>query len=239
MDPKKWNFLFLILIIIVINLLVFTILKVRKVSKLTREPQISIAGVARANAASNVMEIYNTPCPEITVTSIEGETYNFSYMVGNVIILKFSKFYKRSLPDLVYLDNVVNKYKEEAISLFFINSLGKHYADKINKICRLQHPIIEDDGEISALFNAGSEDVVIVDRNFNIKFRFSDFPKINRSLLFNEIMRWTFGDHDRLEKYDISSEELCLKLSEIVYYDVFQNKTKLLNLKNRVCPKVT
>jgi len=166
MESKKWNFVFLFLILIVINLLILSILKSRKAYKTNRDPQTSSVDVARTNAASNVMDIYNTPCPDITVTSIEGETYDFSNMVGNVIILKFSKFYKRNLPDLVYLEHVVNKYKEEGISLFFINSLGKHYLDKINAICKLEHPIIEDEGEISALFNAGSDDIVIIDREF-------------------------------------------------------------------------
>jgi len=72
-------------------------LKSRKAYKTNRDPQTSSVDVARTNAASNVRDIYNTPCPEITVTSIEGETYDFLNMVGNVIILKFSKFYKRNL----------------------------------------------------------------------------------------------------------------------------------------------
>jgi len=166
MEPKKLNYLLLILVIVVFNLFVLSILKSKKVYKTNEDPQMSSSDIIRTSTTSNVLDIYNTHCPEITVTSIEGKKYDLSDMVGNVIILKFSKFYKRNLPDLVYLEHVVNKYKEEGISLFFINSLGKHYLDKINAICKLEHPIIEDEGEISALFNAGSDDIVIIDREF-------------------------------------------------------------------------
>lgn len=233
MEPKKLNFLFLILIIIMINLLILSILKSRKVSNTNRDPQTSSVDIARTNTTSNVLDIYNTPCPEITVTSIEGKIYDLSDMVGNVIILKFSKFYKRNLPDLVYLEHVVNKYKKEGISLFFVNSLGKHYLDKINAICKLEHPIIEDKGEISALFNAGSEDIVIVDREFNIKFKFSNIPKLNKSLVFNEIMRWTFGDNNYRDMCGTSSEELSFILAKIAYFDVFQNESKTFNIRDK------
>lgn len=233
MESKKWNFLFLILIIIVLNLLILFVLKSRKVYKTNKDSQISSVDITRTSTTSNVLDIYNTPCPEITVTSIEGKIYNLSDMVGNVIILKFSKFYKRNLPDLVYLDHVVNKYKEEGISLFFINSLGKHYLDKINTICKLEHPIIEDEGKISALFNAGSEDIVIVDREFNVKFKFSNVPMFNKSLVFNEIMRWTFGDNKNRDMYGTSTKELSLMFAEIAYFDVFQNELKTLNIRDK------
>jgi len=60
----------------------------RKVYKTNRDPQMSSVDITRrTSTTSNVLDIYNTPCPGITVTSIEGKIYDHSDMVRNVIIL--------------------------------------------------------------------------------------------------------------------------------------------------------
>jgi len=137
-------------------------------------------------------EFYNTPYPDIALTSINGEIINLKDLIGSVIIIKFSKFYKKDLPDLVYLEHLAGKFRREGVSLIFINSLGKHYKEAINKICIFSSPIIEDDGSVLGLFNANTEETVIVDRNFTVKFKSNINYIFNKSLIYNELIKWTF-----------------------------------------------
>lgn len=147
--------------------------------------------------------------------------------MGNVIIIKFSRFYKRDLPNLVYLEHLVGKYREKGVFLIFINSLGKHNSEDINRICNLSSPIIEDDGFISGSFNAGPEDTVIVDRNFTIKFMSKMNYIFNKSLIYNEVMKWTFEGSHRPQ--DVSNEELASIINQLSFYDVIEGKEKHLN----------
>jgi len=71
-------------------------------------------------------ELYNTPCPEITLTALNNRIIDLKELIGNVIVIKFSRFYKRDLTHLIYLEHLAGKLKNEGIQLIFVNSLGKH-----------------------------------------------------------------------------------------------------------------
>jgi|GEM_PF-2004317 len=229
---KRWLNIFIGIFIIVNAIFViynFVILKGQKASNPeSLEEKLIQSQIDRIKRS----EFYNAPCPEIILTSIESKKYDLKDLIGNVIIIKFSKFYKRDLPNLIYLEHVSNKYSEEGVSLLFINSLGKHYSAKINKICRFNSPIIEDNGEISGLFNAGSEDIVIIDREFNIKFKYPGGRTFNKSLIFNEVMRWTFPDIGHI-KNNISYNELSLILNQLTYFDVFKKENIPIDTDNK------
>ncbi len=137
--------------------------------------------------------------------------------------IKFSKFYKNDLPDLVYLEHLAGKYRDKGVSLIFINSLGKHYKEAISKICSFSSPIIEDDGLILGLFNAMQEETILVDRNFTIKFMSNIEYIFNKSLIYNELIKWTFEKSLPYKK--THSEELTLILDQLLFYDLLRKKT--------------
>ena len=228
LSKKNWLNI-LIGIIIAINIIVisynFIILKNRKASK----PQsIKKEAFARNKIDKKQrFEFYNTPCPEITFTSINGKIINLKDLIGNVIIIRFTRFYKRDLPILVYLEHLAGKFKDKGISLILINSLGKHNSEAINKICSFSSPIIEDDGFISGLFNASQEETVIVDRDFTIKFMYSTDYNFNKSLVSNEVIRRAMEESPQSQV--ISNEEIASIINQLSFYDVLDRKEKHLN----------
>lgn len=144
-------------------------------------------------------------------------------LIGNVIILKFSRFYKRDLPNLLYLEHVAGKFKNFGVSLVFINSLGRHYKKEIEKICNFMSPVVEDQGSIAGLFNASMEDTIIVDRNFIIKSKYLVFDK---RVIYSDVKRWT--QYEGNSSDDFSNENLETQLKDLFYFDVLEKKEKPL-----------
>lgn len=169
-------------------------------------------------------DFYNLPCPEITIYSTAGEKISLRNLAGNVIIIRFSQFYRRDLPNLVYLQHLADKYRNHDVSLIFINSRGKHDKDAINKIANLSSPIIENDGSIAALFNALPEDVIIIDRDFTIKFK---YHRASKTLIFNEVMKWAFADQAR--PISIQGAALERLIQKLAFYDVINRKRKRID----------
>jgi peroxiredoxin len=216
-------------LIIIINI-AFLIMNY-SISRRNRTAKLQLENTAEKAAINNVdfdIELYNTPCPEIKLTSIMGKTIDLTDYVGKVLVLKFSRFFKINLPDLVYLDHLVGKYREHGVSLFLINSRGKHNIDDVNTFYRFSLPIFEDNGSISGLFNAGSEAIVIVDRRFTIKLKMDISKNSNKTLIYNEIMRWTFEDTPQPK--DLSSDELSQSLNSVSFYDVFRKEDSELGI---------
>lgn len=222
---KRW-FNVVIATIFILNIFFvtyyFSVLKGQK----TKNPQSLEEKLIRSQIEQvRSDELYNTPCPEITLTALNNRIIDLKELKGNVIIIKFSRFYKRDLPHLIYLEHLAGKLKNEGISLIFVNSLGKHYSKEINKICYFASPIVEDDGTISRQFNAGPEEIVIIDRNFKIRFIYNLFYK---TLVFNEINKWIFGAEIPVE--NIAYEELSSIVKRLTYYDVLEKKEKQIIL---------
>lgn len=164
-------------------------------------------------------DFYNLPCPEITIYSTAGENISLRNLAGNVIIIRFSQFYRQDLPNLVYLQHLADKYRNQGVSLIFINSLGKHDKDTINKIVNLSSPIVENDGSITALFSALPEDVIIIDRDFTIKFK---YHRASKALIFNEVMKWAFADQTK--PIYIQGAALERLIQKLTFYDVINRK---------------
>jgi len=119
---------------------------------------------------------------------------------------------------------LVNKYQDQGLSLFFINSLGKHDKEAVEKIVNLSAPIIEDDANLSGLFNAYPEDTIIVDRDFTIKFK---YHLASKALIFNEAMKWTFTQ--QLSPVSTFPYELEKILQNLTFYDVLSEKRKRMD----------
>jgi len=74
------------------------------------------------------------------------------------------------------------------VHLIFVNSLGRHYTEQVKKMVSLTSPIIEDDGQLMALFDAEYDDTIIIGADFRIKFKYN---RIDKEMIYQEIMRNT------------------------------------------------
>ena len=208
------------------NLLRFKqIISEKKILEQTRQSLIQLKlqteSVASQINTNTNNEFYGHPCPELSLTSTSGEVIKLSDLVGNVIILRFSRFYKPDLANLIYLQHLAEKYEDVGVSLIFINSQGKHHIEATEKLVDIYFPIIEDDGEIMGLFNASFEDLIIIDRDFTIKFKYLQAPK---SMIYNEVIKWTdpsgrvIGFKDQIELKKV--------IYSLTFYDVIENRKK-------------
>lgn len=132
------------------------------------------------------------------------------------------------MPKLVYLQNLADKNQKSGIFLVFVNTRGKHDSTGIGKIVYLTYPIIEDDGTIRAQFNAYSEDTIIIDRNFKIKYKSSRFNKHN---IYDEVAKWT-GINVNQQK-SRQRDKLFKSINNFTYYDVMNNELCRMNQANK------
>ncbi len=158
-------------------------------------------------------------CPEIVANSVEGNGIALRQYAGSVIIIQFSRFYKEDLPNLVYLQNLADKYRKLGVFLLFVNTRGKQDASGVGKFVTLSYPVIEDDGTIRDQFNAYPEDTIVVDRNFKIKFKNARFIK---PIVYDELIKWLFENRDQPKSS--APEDLSKPIKSVVYYDVLKKK---------------
>jgi len=221
---KNNVFNIILAIVIVINVLLLThnfiVSRQKRIDRFQSSPHE--ANKSNKLESKHGYEFYNTPCPEISFNSISGEDINLRDMVGNVIIIKFSQFYKKDLSNLVYLEHLAEKFKNEGVFLFLVNSQGKHFSEAINKICSFSSPIVLDDGFIAGVFNTAPEDIVIVDRNFKIKFMSNMNNLFDKSLVYNELIKWIF--EGRQSSKIVSNEQLSSILNRLSFHDVAEEK---------------
>jgi len=235
---KNWFLLLLSLFVVVNVVLVLYNLVITKQKK--NEYQELINEIKQDNQTSNIkpsapntyMNSYDLPCPEISEYSVSGEKINLNNLVGDVILLRFSRFYMEDLADLVYLQHLADKYRDQRVSLFFINTLGKHDEEEISKYISLTSPIIEDNGSITAKFNAFPEDLIIVDRNFSLKFKYNRGLK---TVIYDEVTKWIFKE--QLHQITEGIHDVLGSIKKLKYYDVLENETyKLIQQKrNKIC----
>jgi len=213
---KNWLNILIGMVLLINILVIYNRLNQKKINT---SNQRFIKESTIANNQIENSEFYGSLCPELTFTSLNGKSIDLKDLIGDVIIIRFSRFYKKDLPNLIYLEHLVGKFKKEGIKLIFINSLGKHDSKAINKICYFSSPIIEDDGTITGTFNAAPEETIIVDRDFTIKFK---FLTNNKQLISNEVRRRIFGENARIE--NPSFEELNQILQKLSYFNVLEKK---------------
>jgi len=221
---KKNLFNIILAVVIVINVLLltynFVVSRQKKAARFQSPPNEVDKSIQQES--KHGYEFYNSPCPEISFNSIDDVDINLRDMVGNVIIIKFSRFYKKDLSNLVYLEHLAGKFKNKGVFLFLVNSLGKHFSKAIDKICSFSSPIVLDDGLISGVFNATPEDIIIVDRNFTIKFKSKMNNLFDKSLIYNELIKWVFKG--RQPPKNLSNEQLSFILNQLSFHDVAEEK---------------
>ncbi len=152
---------------------------------------------------------YNFPAPDFAKDSVDGKKIRLSSLKGNVIILRFCRFYLEEFPYLLFLEHLAKRFKEYGVSLIFVNSLGRHYKESVEKFVHLDSPVIEDDGSISSSFKANPYETVIIGRDFKIKFKYGMF---DRRTIYNQFIRFAFEDKSPPALKDDEIEQLIKSL---------------------------
>jgi hypothetical protein len=167
--------------------------------------------------------VYDSPCPDFSKPTIKGDKVKLSDLAGDIIILRFSPFYLEDLPSLLYLDFIANRYRPAGLHLFFINVLGKHDTQSIDKIAALSSPIIEDDGSLLELFQAQYNDTIIIGRDFKMKFKHS--PQDNK-LIFGQLTKYGLAGHDVQTLPDAS---FARRIEALSFRDIRTNRLEKIN----------
>lgn len=161
---------------------------------------------------------YNSPSPDFNKKTVDGKDIRLSDFKENVIILRFSRFYLEELPYLLYLEHLSKRFKNDGVSLIFVNSSGKHYKESIEKFVHLSSPIIEDDGSISSSFKASPYETIIIGRDHRIKFKYS---RADNQTIYNQVLRFAFEGKSPSFLKDEELEGLIKRLS---FKDVMDGK---------------
>ncbi len=219
---RKYWIIFSLFVLLFINLIwaIFTYqsLKNRKFENTPQESQF------KGSYAEENIFTYDSVSPDFTASTWNGEEeITLSNMLGNIIILRFSKFNLKDLPYLLYLEYLVERFKDNGVSLLFINTLGVYEAEAIERIVSLSTPIIEDNGTLSSLFNTSPNEVVIIGRDFRLKLKHN---QLDNRTIYNQVIRFAFGD--RKPPLSPTDDELSNLIKKVMYREITNNKLKNL-----------
>lgn len=215
----NWLMALLSVIVIINTVLVITILFKRK-SNIDRRAYVP--NIFQKNQKEK-SDFFDSLCPDIEMFDTHGQKIALSKFGGEVIIIRFTKFHLLDLPYLLFLEHLYKKYQEKGVHLFFIKLLGQNYSNATQEQFNYSVPIIEDDGFVSSIFNARLNEIVIIDRDFRMKFKDNQSP--NR-MIHDQLIRYLFEGTTMMPS--ISDEKLGLIMKEIYLRDV--KSAKITNL---------
>jgi hypothetical protein len=220
---KRW-FLLLIIFFTIINfaLSIYNLSEIgKRRSNNSRILNQTAANIATANKMAKENSYYDSVSPDFIAMTIEGKKIKLSEAMGKLIILRFSRFYLQDLPDLLYLEHLAKRFGDYGVDLIFINTLGKHDNQSINKIINLSFPIIEDNSFISSIFNAAPEETVVIDKFFKIKFK---LDHADREIVFEQVKRCMLDNSIQL--VNLSDAALADLINKISYRNIKNDKTE-------------
>jgi hypothetical protein len=189
--------------------------------------QVILAAKAQSQESGGLYQspkndFINQPCPDITAISTKGEKVEFRNFAGSIILIRFSRFYRQDLPNIVYLQELAGKYEKAGVHLIFCNSRGIHDPE-VNKIINLSFPVIEDKGEIRTQFNALPEDTIIIDRDSTVKFM-SD--RASKAIIHDELLKWI--QKSSPPQTVLPKAELSRAIRDLIFFDIRTNtKTRI------------
>jgi hypothetical protein len=219
---KNWLSLFITLLLL-INLIwaiaSYKSIKNRKFVDIQRESQFNRSYTEQKSF------VYDLVSPDFKTKTFDGEKITLSDFSGNVIILRFSRFYLEDLPHLLYLEHLAKRFQSVGVTLLFINTLGKHEAEAINKIVSFSTPIIEDDGTISSLFKTSPHELIIIGRDFRLKFK--HIHPENRTI-YNQVIKFAFQDSKPPPSLNLNNDELANLVKNIIFRNVKNNNIENL-----------
>lgn len=226
---KKLAISFLIaLVIFNVILIIITLINIRSGKRGEVIPSIS-------TETSNVQQanFFDLTCPEIEMYDIQGQSIRLADFAGRVIAIRFTRFHPQDLPYLIYLEPLFKKFQHEGFYLIFINLLGKQYSTQANKLINFSVPLIEDDGYIAALFNARLNDLIIIGRDFRIKFKHN---QVGNRIIYNQVARYLFEDSK--PPPSLSKKDLNALLKNISYVNIENKKIENIGVKTKGKPSI-
>lgn len=212
-------------VLVIINIILIVIIMLRPKSK----PNHRIVRVLTNQVYEPVVsDHFDSPCPEIEMCSTQGQIIKLSDLIGDVIVLRFTKLHSQDLPYLLYLEHLYKRFQKYGIHLFFINLLGKSYSPLINVNNSFFVPLVDDDGYISSLFNARLNDTIIIGRDFKIKFKHNEMANL---VIYSQIMRYLFEGSS--PPNDLTNRELYFILKKINYRNIKNGKIENLGMTTK------
>lgn len=230
MPKKRWVGIVLISSIISVGILALLLTR-REPSSLDKKPLQPDRLIPITN--------YSRPCPELELQSVKGHRINLAEYAGKIITIRFSNFHYQDLPYLIYLDQL-NSRLDNKMNLIFIRELRRGDIKQEKPIDILEAPIVEDDGYLAGLFNAYLDDLLIVGKDFHIKFKYN---QASNSAIYQQIMRWIDNPVQSLRMPEDRLEEAIGKIRikemksglEIPLASIVEGKPALISIAISSC----
>lgn len=218
---RSSRFLFIIISLLLISNIVLLYLNINSRRQLKTDSINSNIIKPQETYYEKLSPFFNQPCPDIEMYTINGEKIILSDLIGDVVLLRFTRFHPQDISYLIYLEHLYYSLREKGLHLIFIKLLGKKHIINDNNY-NSNIPIIEDDGYIAAMFNARLNDTIIIGKDFKIKFKNNQV--INR-IIYNQVMK--FLDAEEI-KNNPSKKELESIIKEISYINIKNNREEKL-----------
>jgi hypothetical protein len=229
-DKKRFVNFFL-LILIIINFLIIIYFFYR-----TKITLFSSKAYSVKETSLNKSDLYNKKCPDLILYDIGGKSYVLSDLIGNVLVIRFTNFLYHEVPDLVYLDHLSGKFREDDLKVFLACPSVKMNMDFQGRYIDTSIPIIHADNSIISVFNADLNDIIIIDKELRIKLKNNNIQ--NRSI-FNILKRYLGYENETkntIPEFQIG--ELIKKLPYLniansnieIVGDIIKGKSAFVNL---------
>lgn len=209
----RYNFiLFFLILVTLINIIIFAYRFIKP------KPKEGSETMRLSNPQTNHIaqsEFFNSSAPDVEMLTSKGEKIILSNFVGDVIILRYTRFHLKDLPSLIYLEHLHEKYREHGFHLFIIKLVGIGYGGSMDSSINLSVPIIEDDGFISGIFQARLNDTILIGRDFRIKLKHNNLE--NRTI-YNQVKRYLFKDS--VPPSELAKDELNLLVKQLYFRNI-------------------
>lgn len=206
-------FLFLLIILILINITLISFF-FRKWLSHQRNPSPSLV-------SSPETSFYNSSCPPLKLVDLAGNQINLKDFQGQVILIYFSNFYSQDISTLIFLNHLWEKFKKDGLNLLVIFASEVIILDHIFRYNHWLFPIIKNDGSVLSSFRSKLNDLIIVNRDFKIKFKLNSPPN---TIIYHQILR-NLGLSSP-KKLSLSEMEKILK--SMSFFDLRTKETKRL-----------
>ena len=164
---------------------------------------------------------YNSPCPSLQLVDLADKKISLEDLRGQVILLYFSKFYAQDVPTMIFLKHLWERFNKNGLNLFVIYPSQIINLDHIFRYYRWEFPVIKGEERLISGFQARLNDVVIVGRDFKIKFKLNSPPP---GIIYRQIRRHLDSDY----RQRLSLFELERRLKELSFYDIIKKESKKL-----------
>ena len=175
-------------ILTLINIIIFIRIRVYQNTNKPIEPTIAQSRFPNIQDPTDD-DYIGRSCPELTFSTLDGAEINLRELIGNVIIIKFSKFFRPELSNLAYLEHLANKFSSSGLHLIFISYFGRIDIDAVKSIFNFSSPVVADqNGEIVSVFNASPEEIIIIDRAFKIRTKINMERSVDRATIYSDLI---------------------------------------------------